>query len=334
VRVTRSETIAGHPALQVRALFREACGQIEGVTPDLVRRILSLADDDAAQRVIDVFQIEGYIEPHTPGDRIVGCRVTVKGTALAAARAHRPIRRGTAEQHLGALLQRVKALADREFLYLAAEVLVFGSYLGDASCLGDLDIAIRLVPTIEDQESFWQLCQERSRNANRSFKTFLESLYWPEMEVRQFLNARAHGLAVRWEIDDFIWGERFKVAYVDHRWALRRPGTQFGYQATATSHGVACLYHEHRDAVATVAAGTVRKVSLKLEQPLILDTPERLRNALKVKVKSAEGTDRDTVMDALSRWPRAGGYDAVVIPESALKGGGAPLEQPITLVFA
>lgn len=332
MRVTRSETIAGHPALRVRALFREACGQIEGVTPDLVRRVLLLPDDDAAQRVINLFQVEGYIEPHRPGDRIVGCRVTMKGTALAAARAHRPIRRETAERHLGALLERVKALADRDFLYLAAEVLVFGSYLGDASCLGDLDIAIRLVPKIEDQERFWQLCQERSRNANRSFGTFLESLYWPEMEVRQFLNARTHGLAVRWEIDDFVWGERFTVAYVDHQWVARRPGTQFGYQAAGASHGFVSLYHERRDAIATAPGGKVRKVSVKLEGPLILDTPERLRDAL--KVKPAAETDRETVMDALNRWPRAAGYDAVVIPESALKGGGAPFPQPVTLVFA
>jgi hypothetical protein len=329
MRVERNETIAGHPAVQVRALFREACRRTDGVTLSLARRALSLPDDPSAQQVIERLRAAGFIEDHDPHDRLVGFRVTRKGATLAAAPAHRPLLRETAERHLAALLGRVTTLAHRDFLYLAAEVLVFGSYLGDAPRVGDLDVAIRLVPKIEDPKVFRARCEERSRSARRSFNTFLEYLWWPQQEVRRFLTSRAHGLAVVWEIDDFVWGVPFKVAYVDPHWAAQWPGTHVGYRVGPPSGSVVHLYHERHDAAALAGSRKPRRIRIALERPLILDTPERLRDALEVK---STASTAGVGIDPLGGWPRAAGYDSVVIPASALKGQ-SPFRHPITLLF-
>lgn len=83
MRVTRSETVAGHPALLVRALFRKASAQTAGVTPELVRTTLSLPDDETAERVIDIFHAEGFVESHAARHGFMGCRVTYQSRAAA-----------------------------------------------------------------------------------------------------------------------------------------------------------------------------------------------------------------------------------------------------------
>ncbi|MBI4219894.1 MAG: hypothetical protein HY682_07120 [Chloroflexi bacterium] len=312
MRLTRELTIAGYPALQMRALFREACSQSHGVTSGLVKRALAITDDDAVQAVIQTLKAEGFIEEHRPTDRLDEWRVTMKGAALATVPASRPIHRATAERHLAALLERVRALPGRDFLYLAAEVLVFGSYLDEGARLGDLDIAIRLVPKIADESRFWKLCEERVHSADRRFRNFVEQVSWPETEVKHFVNARPRGLAIRWEVDDFVWSQRCKVTYVNPDWAARWLDT-------------------HRDRASATTPATRPPIPRDVERPLILDTHQRLRDALKVALP--ENASEGTALRAISEWARAGGYDALVITSDGIAKDNAPIERPVTLAF-
>jgi hypothetical protein len=287
MRVSRQDTIAGHPALEVRRLFREI--HSGGMSPDLVRRVLSIDGDEEASGLIETLERDGFVE-RRESRSIVGGFVhvrwypTLKGSALAGAPASKPIRRVTASRHLAALLNRVEQLRHRDFL-----------------------------------------CDERSKNANRSFNTFLDDEAWPEVEVHRFLRSRARSLAIRWKIDDFIWGRPFEVAYVDPAWIGRWSGAVRGYCRKAASDGILRIYHDS-DAVPDAAP-----IDLTLKRPLILETPDRLRDAL--RVQGAVERSEDEALQVVSRWARAGGHDGVVIPASALTGAHLAGARALTLIF-
>lgn len=72
---------------------------------------------------------------------------TIKGNALALASAAKPILRSTAERKINEFLERVKEVNRNDYyLYKIKKVVVFGSYLSDAEKLGDIDLAIEIVP--------------------------------------------------------------------------------------------------------------------------------------------------------------------------------------------
>jgi hypothetical protein len=273
-----------------------------GMSREFVRRQLSLNNEEEASQTIQALERDGLIERRESQSFIGGIvselwYLTIKGSALAGAPASKPIQRSTAAQNLTALLDRVKELRNRDFAYCAAEVAVFGSYLSGVDRLGDLDVAIRLVPKLVDNESHQLVCDERRKNATRSFSSWFDRLTWPEREVQAFLRARARSLAIRWEVDDFIWSQRFEIVHVDSEWAG-------GF-----------LNGDHQAA----------------QRPLILETSERLQDAL--KVQSAFEQSESEALRIISGWAKAGGYDAIVITRSALAKRPVTIQHPVALAL-
>jgi hypothetical protein len=67
----------------------------------------------------------------------------VKGRALAAASAAKPLRRATVARKLGELVERmVHVNKSGDFLVGIESAYVYGSYLGATESLGDLDISL------------------------------------------------------------------------------------------------------------------------------------------------------------------------------------------------
>lgn len=203
MRIAPSETIVGQPALMMRKLFREGCGRIWHES--LVEQVLGV-DFKTAKRIIRDLASEGYIQKAEVSREEV-YENSIKGNSLAMASAAKPIKRERAEKKLEEFLQRVKIVNDSDyFLYKVQTVVVFGSYLTGKEFLNDIDVAIKLVPRLEDREEFGKLSDERINDAHmggRIFSNITEMIAWPQTEVRRYLKARSRVISLH-DTDDGV----------------------------------------------------------------------------------------------------------------------------------
>jgi hypothetical protein len=216
------QRIAGQPILKIRQVLR----QVRGAT-DLTYRVSRYCHigPQKAAVVIAALEASGYVKaaasfPNT-------WTLTLEGASLAHAAARR-IRRRTAERTLAALLPRAERVGkDDYFLYRVERMGVFGSYLSDAEFLGDLDIAIRMMPKERDQTRREQLFADRveaAQAAGRRFGNFSQELEWPLRETLMFL--RTHSPIISFhDLDDDRILRRVPIRWVySHRTGiLRRP---------------------------------------------------------------------------------------------------------------
>lgn len=203
MRIAPSETIVGQPALMMRKLFREGRGRIWHES--LVEQVLGV-DFKTAKRIIRDLASEGYIQKAEVSREEV-YENSIKGNSLAMASAAKPIKRERAEKKLEEFLQRVKIVNDSDyFLYKVQTVVVFGSYLTGKEFLNDIDVAIKLVPRLEDREEFGKLSDERINDAHmggRIFSNITEMIAWPQTEVRRYLKARSRVISLH-DTDDGV----------------------------------------------------------------------------------------------------------------------------------
>jgi predicted nucleotidyltransferase len=180
--------LCGYPALDVRGLLRRAP---EDISVDLVRQEMKIAARPA-EELIASLQRSGFIEVQ-PRDK-GRWRTTVKGNAFIMASAAAPMKRSAADEVLLGFLARVEQVRDEpHWCFKVDRAVVFGSYLGDATTLGDVDVGIRLREAHRNRETQKQLeeqCRRRADDSGRRFPHFVARLTWPEIEVRQFLKSR------------------------------------------------------------------------------------------------------------------------------------------------
>jgi DNA-binding MarR family transcriptional regulator len=200
MRIEPNEIIAGMPATQTRALLRRID---EGrITPEVVAELLTCRKIRAS-RIIRQLEAEGYVTAKR--DRHLGdhWESTVKGKALAAATAARPLHRETAERLVADLLERVRLVnADDQWAYRIQTVALFGSCVGPKERPNDVDIACKLVPRWRESNRQETHEQERRARCGR-FANTLEWAYWPQKEVLKFLRARSRGLSIHL-FDDWV----------------------------------------------------------------------------------------------------------------------------------
>lgn len=222
--ITSAQRIAGQPILKIRQVLR----QVRGATDltYLATRYCHIGPHKAAV-VIAALEASGYVRPATPASAPGFWILTPEGASLAQAAA-RPIRRRTAERTLAALLTRAERVGkDDYFLYRVNRIGVFGSYLSDAEFLGDLDIAIRMMPKERDQTRREQLFADRveaAQAAGRRFGNFSQELEWPLRETLMFL--RRHSPIISFhDLDDDRMLQRVPIRWVySHRTGIfRRP---------------------------------------------------------------------------------------------------------------
>jgi hypothetical protein len=109
--------------------------------------------------------------------------------------------RTAAERLLDEFLQRIAALnEDSRFLARVERAIVFGSYLSGGDQLGDVDVAVHLVPRSSDlkkhrEANYRRVAEEEQKG--RRFRSFLYQAFLWEQETMLFLRNRHRGLSLQ-----------------------------------------------------------------------------------------------------------------------------------------
>jgi predicted nucleotidyltransferase len=212
VRVSKGDVICGLPASAARQLMRAY--QLDRPT-GVACGVLGLNRISAEQQM-QSFEAAGYVQRST---RVRGADdawwvTTVKGNALAQASFGRPISRATATRLLGQVIERARAYnADPARLLTVARIAVFGSYLApDDYPLGDLDLAVSVVPREADGQRHVERSLEYAETSGRDFKAFTDMLFWPERELQMILTSRSPAISITSE-DITRFTGRFQLVY-------------------------------------------------------------------------------------------------------------------------
>jgi hypothetical protein len=191
VRIRTEDIIAGYPARRVRALVRK-WGR-GASSPALLVQELGITMREA-RTVMTALQREHFVSRLEPrgGERGEWFELTVKGRALAAATAAKPLRRATVERKLVELVDRLARVNEAtEFLVGIERAYVYGSYLSASVYLGDLDISLTFYRKEPNGERFIELSRRAAEESGRRFNTYIDELYWPERHVLLFLTQRS-----------------------------------------------------------------------------------------------------------------------------------------------
>jgi len=187
VKIDRKELIAGQPILGIRDFLRRM-GK-DRFTSLAAADCFSISDDEAKTVLIALVERKLIEDMGRVSDRN-WFQVVQEGRRLAAASGAPRISRAKAESILKGFLERVEEVnRTEELAYIVKVVRVFGSYLGDANELGDIDLAVEL-EWRDQKRDVVKYCYERAEKSGRQLKTIVDTLGYAETEVRQLLKNR------------------------------------------------------------------------------------------------------------------------------------------------
>ena len=203
------------------------------ISTDFIRQRFRLSKL-GAERLIAALRRLRLLKPiptKPPAQRATGeWLLTDQGIRLRAATAARPIRRTTADRLLSDLLARVEILnSDDRFLGGVRKAVVFGSYIGDAEYIGDIDVALEIVRREPDFGKHTAANDRRVAEefaAGRRFSNVLEQAFWWQREAFLFLRNRKRGLSLHdyAGIKDVVAASPHRVVFEDSGRRLRRRG--------------------------------------------------------------------------------------------------------------
>jgi hypothetical protein len=202
MQIHASDEVEGVSLLKIRALFRQA--GLDGIlSTSFVCRQLQLTKSKT-DRLIAALQEMGLLAPirnrQGAGAAEEECELTKDGIRLRAATAAKPLRRETADRLLSELLERIATLnRDERFLARVQKAVAFGSYIGDADRIGDLDVAVELVRREPNSEKHTEVNNRRVAEEfakGRHFANILEQVFWWQREATLFLRNRKRGLSL------------------------------------------------------------------------------------------------------------------------------------------
>lgn len=195
MQIDSHATIEGVPVTVIRKLFRRA-GLESTLTVEFVRGTLHVSESEAAA-LLRASVRTGFLKREKAGR----WHLTTAGIRLRGATAAKPLIRRTAERLLEELLQRMTALNENpRFLARVEKAIVFGSYVGAGDRLGDVDVAIQLVPRLSDPEKHREANARRveeEEQMGRRFRSFLDQAFWWQQEAMLFLRNRRRGLSLQ-----------------------------------------------------------------------------------------------------------------------------------------
>jgi predicted nucleotidyltransferase len=219
MRIDSKEQIADVEILKVRDLLRRVNNTDEWEDDFVVYRLK--ISPEKANRLINELKRRGYIEPTRIYSQKQLYRKTLKGSTLGLASAAKPVTRKTANRIFPEFMDRVGQVnSDPSFLVKVKKVLVFGSYLTDASRINDIDVAVELAwkenhPMVlnKDKARLALNLSEIAERKGKKFNSFLDRLDWPEHEVRLFLKSRSRTLSIHPIHDEILNRVEYRVFF-------------------------------------------------------------------------------------------------------------------------
>jgi len=192
MQIRPDDLVVGFPAKQVRKLLRQSDLFL---SVDDVTKVLGLSAKSAS-RLLKTLEQQGFIKKNTSApDPKKNWKHTIKGGALSNALFSAPVSRRNAERALCEFMVRVGEVNEAgRFLFRVRKVVLFGSFLAESSAIGDLDIAIDLVPKEPDSRKHSELLLAHADAAalcGKRFGNFVQRLDFAAKEVRSYLKARS-----------------------------------------------------------------------------------------------------------------------------------------------
>jgi len=201
MQIDTNDRIGDVPVLDVRDLLRRIPHQFRYET--LERAGYSKR---RAKKLVHALITVGYLEVGLDGqlNMTPACKSFTRGSAA------KRVKRETAEVAFHKFMDRVrKANCNEDFLLKVTTVVVYGSYLGDAKRLGDLDLAVELEPRHQqlDFDALNRLYMEHFEKSGRAYRRIGYEYEWAQMEVFLFLKNRSRTLSLH-SMHDFIEMEK------------------------------------------------------------------------------------------------------------------------------
>jgi hypothetical protein len=199
--IRKNQEIAGYAAPVIRQLLRQMGSRHAGHA--FVQKVLGCSAQEAVQ-LMYALQRAGYVSSCSGARDLSFFSTTTEGNRLAGA-SLRPISRTTADRVLSDFVRRIRKVnSNRRFLYTITAAVVFGSAVSEAKELGDVDVAVRFERKTVDWETHVRLSYERvwqARRNGRRFRNITEQVFWPTIEIRNFLKSRTRQLNIH-ELDE------------------------------------------------------------------------------------------------------------------------------------
>jgi predicted nucleotidyltransferase len=130
----------------------------------------------------------------------VGFELTFRGEAFASASAAKPVFRKTADTLLQQFLERLDSVhSNPDYAYGVESAVLFGSMLSEVERLGDVDIAIELLPRVAEEAEFRKWFDRRrdaAREQGSHFRSTFDWIFWPREEIFQMLRSRSRTLSL------------------------------------------------------------------------------------------------------------------------------------------
>ena len=225
MQIHASDEVEGVSLLKIRAVFRQL--GLDGIlSASFVSRHLQLTKPET-DRLIGALREAGLLAPvrtrYAAGVLEDEWHLTKDGIRLRAATAAKPLRRETADRLLSGLLERIATLnADERFLARVQKAVAFGSYIGSADRIGDLDVAVELV---RREPNFQKHTEANNRHVadefakGRHFANILAQMFWWQQEAMLFLRNRKRGLSLHdyGPIREIVEASPHKTVFQDRR---------------------------------------------------------------------------------------------------------------------
>ena len=206
MRIAKEQLVAGYPPIQVRDFLRRF--RFAVITLQTIQEVLKASSVEAEEFLSGMVKL-GLLEPSenlSRKDR-PAYEVSATGLALANASAARLITRRTANRVLREFMDRVQVInAGDEYPYKVESVVLFGSLLSDKERLGDVDLAVELLPATINNQEFVKRCNYRYFLAVADLRHFYSEsdwMAWPIIEILRFLKSRSRSLALH-NLDDLM----------------------------------------------------------------------------------------------------------------------------------
>ncbi|WP_202129062.1 hypothetical protein [Pseudarthrobacter sp. ATCC 49987] len=192
MRIAKTDVIAGLPAAAARDVMK-VFGRRE-LPADFAGDVLARHGiPTPADAVVQALAGAGYL---TVANEYHGVQwtTTVQGNALGMASFGKPIARKTADRLLAELIQRARDYnADPGKPMFVRSLTIFGSYLDEAvDPLGDLDVGLSHGSRITDSA----VLRRYSKASGRTFKSYIDELFWPQQELFLFLKNRSAAINI------------------------------------------------------------------------------------------------------------------------------------------